>query len=73
MGRKPNPFTRPYKLTPEAIEQRRIAATDRWQALADAPKDARSLPGRPKKKRKHATRGSNGRFIAKDAIRACHS
>ena len=65
MGRKPNPFTRSYKLTPEAIEQRRIAATERWQALADAPKDARSLPGCPRKRRRHSLRDkSSGKFIA---------
>lgn len=64
MGRKPNPHSRPYRLTPEAIEQRREAAIDRWAPLADAPAEARSLSGRPRKKhaKRYAVRGSDGKF-----------
>ena len=61
MPRKPNPFSRPYKLTPEAIEQRKKALADRWASLEG---ESRSLPGRPRKKRRHSLRGTNGRFIA---------
>lgn len=61
MGRKHNPFSRPYKLTPEAIEQRRIAASERWARLNDP--ESRTLSGRPKKRRRHALRGSDGRFV----------
>ena len=66
MGRKPNPHARPYQLTPEARAQRKQAAIDRWNALADADKAARSLPGRPRKKlpRRHAVRDeATGKFV----------
>lgn len=63
MGRRPNPHSRPYRLTAEALEQRRLAAFERWAAL---PKNdpARSLSGRPRKKRvtRYEIRGADGKF-----------
>lgn len=62
MGRQPNPFARPYKLSDEAKAQRKQAALDRWNGLED---EARSLMGRPRKKipRRHAVRDAvTGKF-----------
>ena len=61
MGRKSNPTARPYRLSAEALAQRKQAAVERWQALEG---EARSLPGRPKKKRGPRRDAATGRFLA---------
>lgn len=61
MRRQPDITARPYRVTPEVLAQRKQAALDRWAKL-EGP-DARTLPGRPRKKRP-PMRDAKGRFVA---------
>lgn len=76
MGRKPNPYTRPYDLSPEARAQRKQAAIDRWNARQSKEERLAALAaahaspnigwpaGKRRKKLRHAVRdAATGRFI----------
>lgn len=60
MPRTPNPFARPYNVTPEAKAQRKQAAIERWLALEG---ESRTLPGRPRKRKPPSRDAITGRFL----------